>query len=364
MLLALVLTAAPAPCLAMKPEPCLVACEKGESNTCLSLQVLVQDGLLPATHHARLFAAVHALCENRKKEQCFAEALLHLGGVGTPRDPSKAAQLFSDGCDANHPPSCTNLAVRYMKGEGVEKDESTARRLMLHACEQEPETCLNASWAIGAGIGGAPDAKAAIALLEKTCVIWPGACGRLANDLLSDVWTRKDPERAMNVAKGGCARGDGHSCELVGKMLSGAVPGKENPAVALASFEKACTLGRPMSCFNASVFVADGSAGKPNLVRSAEFAMLACDLGNQLGCHNSALKQLEGRGTKKNPSAARALLARSCDAGGMESCFTLGGLLVKGLGGKVDRPAAILLFKKACAGGFDRGCTAERQVDR
>jgi hypothetical protein len=33
-------------------------------------------------------------------------------------------------------------------------------------------------------------------------------------------------------------------------------------------------------------------------------------------------------------------------------------------GGKIDKPAAIILFKKACAGGLDRGCTAERQVDR
>lgn len=200
MLLALVLTAVPVPCLAMKPEPCLVACEKGERARCLALQELVEDGLLPSTHHARLFAAVHALCETRKKEQCFGEAMLHLAGVGTPRDPARAAQLFSDGCDADDPASCTNLAVRYWKGEGVKKDEATARRLMLHACEQEPRGCLNASWALGAGIGGAPDPKAAVALLEKTCTIWPVACARLANDLLSDVWIRRDPERALTVA--------------------------------------------------------------------------------------------------------------------------------------------------------------------
>lgn len=71
----MLLSAAPVPCLAMKPEPCLVACEKGDSATCLSLEALVEDGVLPSTHHARLFAAVHALCENRKKEQCFVEAV-------------------------------------------------------------------------------------------------------------------------------------------------------------------------------------------------------------------------------------------------------------------------------------------------
>lgn len=363
MLLALVLTAAPVPCLAMKPEPCLVACEKGDSTSCLALQSLVEDGLLPSTHFPRLFAAVHALCENRKKEQCFAEAMLHLAGVGTPRDPAKAAQLFSDGCDADNPASCTNLAVRYWKGDGVKKDEATARRLALHACEQEPMACLNASWAIGAGIGGAPDAKAAIALLEKTCVTWPGACGRLANDLLSDVWTRRDPERAMNVAKGGCARSDGHSCELVGKMFAGAGSTEDWPA-ALAWFEKACALGRPVSCFNASRLLTDEAAGKPNLVRSAELAMVACDLGSTSGCHSSAIKLVEGQGTKKNPAAARALFSRTCDAGGMKSCFALGGMLLKGVGGKADKPGALTLFKKACAGGFDDGCTAERQVDR
>ncbi len=366
-LLSLLVTAAPAasiPCLAMKPEPCLSACEKGDEKSCTTLGVLAEDGLLPPAYHARLFAQVHTTCATYGGRRCFAEGVMRLAGIGTAKDAAGATKLFSSACEAGHQVACGNLAVRYYRGEGIEQDHRLARRLALEACDTAPAACLNASWFIATGIGGPADPKAAIALLEKTCVQFLPACGRLANDLLSDVWIKPDVERALTIGKQGCARGDGKSCETVGKVYLGAVPAKQDDHAALPFFEKACQLGELMACFNLGVMYDEGRGVKPNLKKSAEYAMLACDLGNQLGCNNLAALMMKGKGTKKDPAGARDLLRRSCDTGAVRSCFSYGLTLARGIGGPLEKKKAIEVYKHACGAGLDIACTAERLLDR
>lgn len=62
-------------------------------------------------------------CKEGEIDSCYFAAT-HFIGKQEGRDPKKAQEYFTKGCNANHAPSCYNLAVMYKKGDfGVPKDE-------------------------------------------------------------------------------------------------------------------------------------------------------------------------------------------------------------------------------------------------
>jgi TPR repeat protein len=61
--------------------------------------------------------------------RCFAQ-----GQAAVRQQPKRAAELFAESCDQDHPQACRELAVLYEEGRGVAQDDRRAKQLREHAC--------------------------------------------------------------------------------------------------------------------------------------------------------------------------------------------------------------------------------------
>jgi TPR repeat protein len=55
-------------------------------------------------------------------------------GRGVPEDLTRAAALYSKGCDWNNGVACNNLGVALMHGTGVQEDKNKAREVLKRGC--------------------------------------------------------------------------------------------------------------------------------------------------------------------------------------------------------------------------------------
>jgi TPR repeat protein len=87
-------------------------------DTAKSPEIAMKD----KTQALKLFD--HA-CKEGYFDSCYFAGTHYIGKKEAARDPKKAQEYFTRGCDANHGPSCYNLAVMYKNGDiGVPKDEA------------------------------------------------------------------------------------------------------------------------------------------------------------------------------------------------------------------------------------------------
>jgi TPR repeat protein len=77
-------------------------------------------------------------CELRD-QFCFNLGQAYDRGLGRPKDPEKAADLFRRCCTGGAGPCCTNLGVRTLKGVGVAADPAKAAGLFLEGCRHHDE---------------------------------------------------------------------------------------------------------------------------------------------------------------------------------------------------------------------------------
>jgi len=150
-----------------------------------------------------------------------------------------------------------------------------------------------------------------------------------------------------------CAADDGPSCfNLAVMYLTGGTPGiAEDPAAALAHFERACELGVEAACSNQAK-LAERSAGEAGDAATRTAWADACDGGTANACVNL------GRALKADEeyAAAARRFEQGCAIVSGRPCTDLGVLTLSGMGAGPDAVAALALFKKGCAGGDVAGC--------
>jgi uncharacterized protein len=72
-------------------------------------------------------------------------------GAAGPKDPVRANQLFTKGCDANVAVACKLLGDAYLHGEGVVNDAKRAGELYKKACRGGSARACRAVQNLGAG---------------------------------------------------------------------------------------------------------------------------------------------------------------------------------------------------------------------
>jgi eukaryotic-like serine/threonine-protein kinase len=110
-------------------------------------------------------------CEKNKAVACHGLGLVYLYGMqGTPKDLTKATQLFQKACDGNEMSACGMLASCYLNGEGVPQDEKKSAQLLQKACDGGHHvSCVDLSELYRSGKGVEKDTAKADALRQKAC---------------------------------------------------------------------------------------------------------------------------------------------------------------------------------------------------
>jgi TPR repeat protein len=110
------------------------ACTGGAAQGCFNLGYMYQNGLGTAKDESHSAALYSNACDNGVANGCNSLGSLYYGGLGVPQDYSKAVPLFTRACDAGNDAACRNLAICYRDGLGAGRDTAKAKELFNKAC--------------------------------------------------------------------------------------------------------------------------------------------------------------------------------------------------------------------------------------
>ena len=173
---------------------------------------------------------------------CVDLARIYELGRGVPKNPAKAAEILTYGCNAYSSSSCSVLAGRYLTGTGLVKDEKKddkkAAELYRRSCGFSPEGCVALAAMTSAGKGGLAKGDR-----DVTSVYWRGCsltmnhdadidgsaavglmCARAGAAEVAGKGTDKNPTRALEHFRRACDRGDRPSCDQAKKLAAAAPP--------------------------------------------------------------------------------------------------------------------------------------------
>ena len=162
--------------------------------------------------------------------------------------------------------------------------------------------------------------------------------------------------------------GDGGSCHELGEDLADLqipLPLPNDPAEAIAAFERGCALGEAQSCDSVAViYLYRPKLAKVDPSAARRWWNRACDGGLFESCYQLGGLLATGKdGMDKDVDDALRLQTRACDGGYDWACGDVAALLLAGVGGRApDRSRARQLYARACEAGDDDACAAEKRL--
>ncbi len=284
------------------------------------LVALVAAGL-PLTASAELDGGPPPACLHPADAGCLALAAQLLVGTNGPRDPARAANLYSRACDAGNGEACLRLAGLFESGTGTLTSFGQALAFLRKGCDlRNAEACTRAGALIVEGVGARDAAPGdASKLFEQACALGSGL---------------------------GCLRVAG-AAELGGAAARGR---------AAAFYQRACEAGEPAGCSN-FLALALSITGPVRAGSLLQEELTACDREDSLACWFVGDLYRDGLGIPRSLTNAASFYQRACAAEEPLACTSLGEMYLAGQGVAKDGRRAAALFRTACQEGDDDACS-------
>ncbi|MBS2029086.1 MAG: sel1 repeat family protein [Deltaproteobacteria bacterium] len=109
------------------------ACDLGSFDGCQKFGWQVATYEL-SSHAADAVKSLGHACDAKDRNSCYLLGFLVGNGMGTARDPARAAALCATSCDAGANNACYVLASFYARGLGVERDNKKEIELLKRSC--------------------------------------------------------------------------------------------------------------------------------------------------------------------------------------------------------------------------------------
>ncbi|MFK7987435.1 MAG: hypothetical protein AB8I08_15545 [Sandaracinaceae bacterium] len=267
------------------------ACARGSRVACFYAGVSYEHGRGREIDLPAGLRAYRRGCELRDSSSCINAGVFLSNGRGTETDAAGAVALWQRACDMEDVEACERVGEAYRDGDGVERDIARASTLFQSACDAENGiACTNiASLALRGEDRPEADPAFAFMAYERACQFGSRVGCRMAGRLLRDGrGVDAEPGQAIGRFTQACEADDPLGCLDAGMMLhQGADDVPENPASALAQFERGCTLDNMDCCNNSAVYLRDGLAGTEDTERAAVLFRRACALGHSGACREA-----------------------------------------------------------------------------
>ncbi len=266
-------------------------------------------------------------------------ALVYAQGLaGTPRNETRAVELFEKAANAGHVRAQINLGILYMRGLGVPRDLVNAR-----------------AWLEKAAASGDPQALYTLgrALSEGTEQIPP------------------DPVRAADLFRRAADKGNALAGLRYGLMLSEGVGIKRDVATAQRYLMQARDSGIPEANLAMGDMVARTPASRDKAAneRVVQAAITWYDAAAQAGVPSAQFKlanaYFSGVGVARDPAQAQRWYTRAAQQGLPQAQHALGIMLLGGVAGAPDRVEGykwLLLAERA--GNPDSRPVREKTVEQ
>ncbi len=337
-----------------EPGPCRVRCEEKNSDACMALGELLDQGATPDPGAAA--RAFQLACELGNPAGCLAHALAIEQGEGASIDRARAREagrravtLYEEGCQAGDPDMCRSAVSLYLQSEVAPRN--AARATALHKREialREPrcrqsatlKECAPLIERHDAGIGNLRAPERAVKLAEELCKTRGAELCVLWAELISPIDNVPEDQekweaRVLAPLERACLSGEAGACEVLLEFESLAKDGARSGAIKqrLASLRTAaCSRGDQKSCARLAAGAKSARPGAPSPPTSPAPAHTKVSEGQQ---------QAEVRGSR-----------RSCERGDASACDWLG----EHYQDKDDAALAARYLLKACKLGDGGAC--------
>jgi TPR repeat protein len=238
-------------------------------------------------------------------------ALVYAQGLaGTPRNDTRAVELFEKAANAGHARAQLNLGILYLRGQGVPRDLIQAR-----------------AWLEKAAAGGDPQALYALArTLSESGADVPGA----------------DPVRAADLYRKAAEKGHALAGLRYGLALSEGVGIKRDLPAAQRWLMQARENGVPEAALALGDMAARTPASRDKAAneRIVQSALSWYDVAAQAGVPSAQFKlanaYFAGVGVPRDPSQAMLWYSRAAQQGLPQAQHALGLMLIGGVAGTTD----------------------------
>jgi len=223
-----------------------------------------------------------------------------------PASQTRYVMLMQRSCDLGHNKACSQLARRLMREEAT---KSRGLALLERACEGGYDLACQ-TWA--AELDRANEPAAAAEARALACIHgregWD--CRRAADLFHESPGVPRDPDRALTLARRGCALRDGRSCSFLVDQGSEADRHR--------ALQRSCDPSREWIDARLCLNAADDS-----LKRAMQLDREACEKGDAPACERQATRQLAlacsqsmasscTRLKARDPAAYREVIERQC----------------------------------------------------
>ena len=117
------------------------ACDLGSFEGCQKFGWQVATYEL-SSHAPDAVKSLGHACDSKDSSSCYLLGFLVGNGMGTARDPARAASLCAKSCDAGASNACYVLASFYSRGLGVSRDDKKEVELLKRSCgDGYPPAC-------------------------------------------------------------------------------------------------------------------------------------------------------------------------------------------------------------------------------
>ena len=257
------------------------ACKPGAATECVKIadELYDKDAKVFPETAAELYRIA---CADKTGHAC--ERAAEYEGIGKHWD--KVREYAAQGCELGHAKACYRLGSTEVDGNGTPKNMTKALELFKKSCD------------LGF-VGGCRDTAAmmldaeprnlaeALPITEKLCAKKePDGCYLLGFGLYHE---KKNIPRAVEMLEAVCTdkgvqKYASRACNLAGVIYLQELRPKTDAVRALKMFEAACEKGSSDGCFNVGVLNGKGLGGPRNVERANEFKAKACSMGLEKAC--------------------------------------------------------------------------------
>lgn len=290
-------------------------------------------------------------CNKGESESCLTLGLMYERATGVSKDEVRAASLFQQACDQGNGAACNALGAMYEQGRGGKIDAEKARTRYERACSlSNMQGCNALAIQLSTGSGGPPDKARAFQLYQRACEGgYPNGCANLGALYERGDGVEKDEKRARTLYEQACNQGTSSSCGLLALALLAGRGGEPDPARAATLFERACNSGHAFACVGFGVLLEKGTHDHPpDRERAARIYHQACDDGERQGCVYLGQLYQRGEGVPIDEAQAVVLFQRACERGYPLGCRLAGEAISTGRGVQREDARAVPFFRQAC----------------
>jgi TPR repeat protein len=335
-------------------------CTAGNGPACVALAVRLRSGRGATRDRGKANAIFERACSLHDTTACIALVTPAYEGALSDAEWDRVMRSYDALCLAGWATGCSLRGVGFLQGsKRSPKDPTKARQLFEQGCKEGDRLGCLFRDALTKG-GEDPKDPHGIAMLEAMCDLANGfACTLLGGAYDKGDGVPRDPARAAGYFERGCEASSSLACMIVGPMhLEGkGVPKDE--ARGIRDLELACDAAQGAACATLGLAHLQGAYGlKEDHAAGAALLERGCELGYGDACAWWGQVLFMGNGVAKDVARAKKVLDDACQRGSGDACGKRGAIAYA----EGEKVAAIDLFKRACTLGLALGCQAVEKL--